>query len=118
MIFPGKFPFRDKIINSALSVFITRIPVLHGAVFHFGMAERYDFNHRGVQLVLITHGSRTSFEVTHITSFIGDDQRSFELPGIGRIDPEIGGKLHGASDSPGNITKEPSLNTAELSAAK
>jgi hypothetical protein len=34
-----------------------------------------------------------------VSAFLGDDQCPLELPGVGRIDAEIGGQLHGAADA-------------------
>ena len=43
-----------------------------------------------MQLVLITHRSRTALEVRYIAVVIGHDERTLKLARIGRIDAEVG----------------------------
>ena len=81
----------DKIIDAAFTLFISRIPILHGGIFYFRIVEGDDLYDGCMQLILITHGSSASFHVTHIAAFIGDDEGSFKLPCIRSINAEIGG---------------------------
>src|SRR3546814_3248426 len=53
--------------------------------------------------MLCPHGSGASFQIADVSAFFGYDQRAFELPGIGGIDPEISGKFHRAANAFGYI---------------
>ena len=46
--------------------------------------QRDQFDHRGVQLVLVAHRRGAAFEVADGRAFLGDDQRALELAGVGR----------------------------------
>ena len=59
--------------------------------------ERDQLDDRRVQLVLIAHRRRAAFEVAHVRAFLGDDQRAFELTGLGGVDAEVGRQLHRAA---------------------
>ncbi len=50
-----------------------------------------------MKLVLVAHRRRAAFQIADITFFLGDDQRPLELAGLGRVDAEIGRKLHRAA---------------------
>src|SRR5688572_3548739 len=105
MIALANTPFCYKIVYTTPTLFITGVPVLHRRVFDFSVIKSNQFYHRSVQLMLITHGSCTSFEVAYITSFLCHDQCSLKLPGIFRIDSEISRKFHGAPNSWRDVTK-------------
>ena len=94
-----------EIINPAPALLVARIPVLHGRVLDLRIIQRHQFHHRGVQLVLIAHRRRAALQVAHRSAFFGHDQRALELPGVGRVDPEIGGQLHRAPHPRRNETK-------------
>src|SRR5450755_189735 len=47
-----------------------------------------------MQLILIAHRRRATFEVAYVRALIGDDERALELPGVERIDAKIRGELH------------------------
>ena len=98
---------RHKVINAALTVLVAGIPVLNGGVFDGGIVQSHQFHHRGVELILIAHGSRATFEVAHGRALVRDDQRALELAGVLGIDPKVGGKLHGAAHALGNVREGP-----------
>ncbi len=95
----------DKIIDAALAVGIAGIPVLHGGIFDLGIVQGHQLNDRGVQLVFIAHRRRAAFEIGDIAALVGDDQRAFELAGVGSVDAEIGGKLHRAAHAGRDVDK-------------
>ena len=95
--------FCDEIQYAAFALGITWIPVLYGRVFHFGIFTYDDFYNRSVELIFITHRCGTSFEVGNVSSIVTDDEGTFELPGIARIDAEVGGEFHGTTHAFGNI---------------
>ena len=72
-----------------IALFIAGIPILHGAVFYFGIFHGQNFDHCSMKLIFIALGSCASFQITHIGAFVGHNQRSFKLTGIGSIDSEI-----------------------------
>src|SRR4030095_6201828 len=51
----------DEVIDTTLPFFIPGIPVLDGRIFYCRVVMRDELYNRSVQLVLVTHGSGTSF---------------------------------------------------------
>ena len=49
-----------EIVDAALALRITRIPVLHRRVFDLGVVEGDELDHRGVELVLVAHAAPCS----------------------------------------------------------
>ena len=86
--------FGDKVEHSALSVLISRIPVLHRGVFHFGSVFHDYFHYCGMELVLIAHRSGATFKIRHVGIIICNNQCSFELTRIAGIDAEITAQFH------------------------
>src|SRR6185437_13069998 len=99
--------FGDKVVDAAFAVLVAGIPVLDGGVFDLGVAQGDELDHGCVQLVLVAHRCGTAFQIANVAPFVGDNQGSFELAGIFRIDPEIGGQFHGAANPFGDIDKGP-----------
>ena len=58
-----------------------------------------------MQLVFVALRRGTPLHIADVSSFVGHDQRPFELAGSGRVDPEISAQLHRAAHSLGNVTK-------------
>ena len=58
-----------------------------------------------MQLVLVAHRCRTTFQIGHIAPVVAHDESTFELSRIPRVDSEIGGKFHRATHAFGNIDK-------------
>ena len=85
--------FGDKVVNAALAFIIAGIPVLHGGVFDLGTFEGDQFDHGSVQLIAIARRRGAAFNVRHIRSLVGDDQRALELSGVDCIDTEVGRQL-------------------------
>ena len=56
-----------------------------------------------MQLVFITHGCCTTFQIGNVAVLIGHDQCPLKLPGIHSIDTEISGKFHRAANPFGDI---------------
>ncbi len=94
-----------EIVNTALAVLVAGIPVLHRAVFDFRVVVRDKLHHRRVQLVFVPHRRGAAFEVAHLRAVVGHDERALELAGLGRIDAEIGRKLHRAAHTLRDITE-------------
>src|SRR6516164_2479843 len=97
--------FGYKIVYTTPAFLVSRIPVLNGGIFDFCLLQGDQFNHRGMQLVFIAHGGRTALQVTYITAFLSHNQGSFELSRVFGINPEVGRQFHGATYTPGDITK-------------
>src|SRR3546814_4589181 len=55
-----------EIIDAAEPLGIAGIPVLHRRIFDLGIVERYQFDHRGVELVFVAHRRGAAFEVGDI----------------------------------------------------
>ena len=96
-----------KIKNPAFAFCVSRKPVLHRGVFDFGMVMGYEFNYGCMQLILVASGCGTSFQITHIAPFIGNDERTFKLPCSRLINTKIGGEFHGAAHPFRDIAKRP-----------
>ena len=88
----------NEVIDTPLPVLIPWIPVLYSRVLDLSIVEGHQFYHGRVQLILVPHGGGATFQVAHIATFLGNDQRPLELASIGCIDAEVGGKLHRAAD--------------------
>ncbi len=99
--------FGDEVVYPALALGIAGVPVLHGRILDLGIVERDQFDHGGVELVLVAHRRGAAFEVAYVAALVGHDQRPFELPGVFRIDPEIGAELHRAAHTFGNVDEGP-----------
>ncbi len=89
--------FRHEVIDTAFTFLITRIPILYGRILHLGTLVRHDLHDSGMQLVLVTHRCRTSFQITYIRLIVCDNQGTLELSGISSIDTEIRTQLHRAT---------------------
>ena len=87
----------------ALAFRVAGIPVLHGRIFDLGLFQRDQFDHRGVQLVLVALGRGAAFEIADIGAILGHDQRAFELARLRGVDTEIGGQLHRAAHALGDV---------------
>ena len=94
----------NKVIDTAGSrLAVARVPVLHGRIFDFGVFFGHEFHDGAVELLAAKLRRGAAFEVAHARVVIGDNQRAFELACFLVVDAEIGGKVHGALDSRGNI---------------
>ncbi len=58
-----------------------------------------------MKLVLISHRSSTALEVAHIAFLVGHKEGALKLPGICRVDPEIGRQFHRAPYALRNIAE-------------
>ena len=98
-------PLSHEVKNTALAVFIARIPVLDRAVFHIGIFHGHDFHHRRMKLVLVTHRSGTTLHIAQGRTFVCHDESPLELTCSLRIDTEIAGKFHRAAHAFRDITE-------------
>src|SRR5690554_3037933 len=101
----GNATLGHEVVNTALAFCVAGVPVLYRGIFDLNTIQRYQLDHRSVQLVFITHGGGAAFQITDVGAFISNDQGALELPGIQFIDPEISGQLHGAAYALGNVDK-------------
>ena len=58
-----------------------------------------------MKLVFVAHRRRATLEVTHVSAFVGHDQRALELAGVGRVDAEVRGKLHRTTHALRDVTE-------------
>src|SRR5690606_12538859 len=86
--------FGDKIINSALALFIAGIPVLNCGIFDFCILQSNQLHNGGMQLIFVSLRCRTTLKVIDETSFISNHQRSFKLSSILSVDSEISGEIN------------------------
>src|SRR5690606_21066034 len=61
---------RDEVVDTALPVLVSWVPVLHCGVLHLGIFKGNNLNHRSVQLVLIAHGRGTAFQITDVSALV------------------------------------------------
>ena len=100
---PAGAALGDEVVDAAPSFVVARIPVLHGGVFDLGVVEGDQFDHGGVELVLVADGRGAAFQVGHVCPFFGDDQGALELSCVGRVDAEVGAQLHGTAHALGDV---------------
>src|SRR3954467_10783444 len=62
----------DEIVDAALAFGIAGVPVLYRRIFDFGIVERHQFDHGGVQLVLVALRRGAAFEIADIGALVGD----------------------------------------------
>ena len=74
-VFAANSAFGHEIIDASLALLVARIPVLDGGILHLGILLDDDFDHGGMQLVLVPAGRRTPLQIADISSFVGHDQR-------------------------------------------
>ena len=86
----------DEVVDAALAVLVAGVPVLDRRVLDGRVVEGHQLDHRGVELVLVAHRRRAALQVAHRRALVGHQQRPLELPGLRRVDAEVGGQLHGA----------------------
>ena len=83
-----------EVVDAALAIFVTRVPVLHRGVLDVGIFQRHQLDHCRMQLVFITLWGGTALEIGDLRPLVANDERTLELAGIGGVDPEVGRKLH------------------------
>ena len=94
-----------KIVNPALAVLISRVPILNRAVFNRRVFFGDQFHNCRVQLVLIAHRSRAALEVTHISPLVRDNQRALKLAGLTGIYSKISAQFHRTAHSLRNVNE-------------
>ena len=92
-----------EVVDAALAVLVAGIPVLHRRVLDGRVVERHQLDHRRVELVLVAHRGRAPFEVAHRGALVGHQQRPLELPGLRRVDAEVGRQLHRTAHALGDV---------------
>lgn len=90
MIAFAQTSFGYEVVDAASSFFVAGIPVLYCRIFYLGTFVNPDFHNGGMQLVFVPHGGCAAFEITYITVVVGDNEGTLELPGVCRIDAEVG----------------------------
>ena len=65
-------------------------PVLDRCIATASTAFDNDFNDRRVKAFGAVHRRRASFDVVNLSSLVDDDQRSFKLPHVFRVNAEVG----------------------------
>ena len=98
-------PLGNKVVDASLAILITGVPILHGGIFNFRIIHHDQFNHGSVQLVFITLGSGTAFEITDMATLIGNNQGALKLTGILFINPKVCRQLHRAASAFRDIDK-------------
>src|SRR5574344_1815543 len=110
--------FCDEVIDTALSVFISGIPILNCAVLNLRPIQNNNLNDSSMQLILITHRSGTSLQIGNIAIIVGNNQGTFKLTCIRRIDSKISGQFHRATYSLGNIDKRTVTKDCRVQSSK
>ena len=92
-----------QVEHTTPTLFVARVPVLHGGVFHFGTVVHDNLHDGGMQLVFVAHGSRAPLQVGDIAVVVGNDECALELSGVAGVDAEIAAQLHGTAHPLGNV---------------
>src|SRR5690606_21714763 len=103
----GDAALGDEVVDAPFALGIAGIPVLHRGVLDLGVVEGDQLHHRGVELVLVPHGCGAALQIADVAALVGDDQGALELAGLGLVDAEVGGQLHGAAHALGDVDKRP-----------
>ncbi len=98
---------RHEVVDSALAVLVSRIPVLHRRVADLRVVQRHQLNHRRMQLILISHRSRAAFEVAYVRALFSHNQRPLKLTRFRRVDAEVRRQFHRTAHSLRHIHKRP-----------
>src|SRR5262249_12334107 len=94
--------FGDEIVDAAAAFLVAGVPVLHGRILDLRtFADRDQLDDGRVQLILVANRGGAAFEIADVRPLLGDQQRAFELPGLLRVDPEVGRQLHRATHTLG-----------------
>ena len=83
-----------EVIDTALALLITWIPVLYRRVLNIGIALDYNLDNGGVQLVFIATWRCATLQVADVRTLVGDDKRTLELTRALGIYTEVGRQLH------------------------
>src|SRR3546814_18464338 len=67
--------------------------------------SRDQLDHRGVKLVLVALRRRAALQVGDVGALVGDDEGALELPGVLRIDAEVGAEFHRAAHTLGDVSE-------------
>src|SRR5690606_7617567 len=78
-----------KVVNTTLAFFVAGVPVLHRGIFNLGIVERDQFHYRRVQLIFVALGGSTTFKVTDVGTFVGNNQGALKLAGVLFVDTKI-----------------------------
>ena len=107
IVAPAGAPLGDEIVDAALAGLVAGIPVLHRRIFDLGILQRHQFDDGGMELVLVAHRRRATFEIGDVAALVGDDQRALELPGVLRVDAEVGRQFHRAVNAGRDVDERP-----------
>ena len=82
---------RNEVVNAATALFIAGVPVLYRRITDLGVVQGNQLHDSRVQLVVVAHGRRATFQVTDVAALVRDDQRAFELTRVACVDSKISG---------------------------
>ena len=94
-----------EVVDSALALFVTRIPILHCRILNFCITLHNNLDHCGMQLIFIALWSSTTLQITYIRPLVCNNQRALELTRTLRIYAEVGRKFHRATHPLRNIAE-------------
>ena len=80
----------NKVIDATLTLFVTRVPILHGRVLNLGIALNDNLYNGSVKLVFIALRSGTTLKVAHISPLVGNNKGTLKLTCTFGIDAEVG----------------------------
>ena len=87
----------DEVVDAALALVVSGVPVLDRRVLDLGVVERDELDHGGMELVVVALRGGAALEIRDVRALVGDDQRALELPRVALVDAEIGRQLHRAA---------------------
>ena len=94
-----------EVEHTTLAMFIARIPVLDGRVFHLGIVLDDNLDDSRMELVFITHWCGTTLQVRYVSIIIGDNQCTLKLTRVAGVDAEVTTQLHRATHALRNINE-------------
>jgi hypothetical protein len=94
-----------EVIYSTLALTVTGIPILHGGVLDLCILADHYLHYGCMQLILIAHRSRATFQIGHVATIVAHYQSALKLASVDGVDTEISGEFHGASYASWDIDK-------------
>ena len=70
-------------------MFVARIPVLNGGVFHLGVILNDNLYDGSMQLIFVSHGSGAAFKIAYIRIVFCHNEGSFELSRVAGVNSEV-----------------------------
>ena len=86
-----------KVVDTALTLLIAGIPILHRRVFNVGILLYDNLNNGSMQLIFVALRCCAALQVAYIRALVRHDKRTLELSRTLGINAEVCRQLHRAT---------------------